>query len=134
MIVRRCIHFSARRLVDNETREKCLNKVTLLGRVGNINLRGKESDHPVLQLSLATHNYYKPKGSETFVQTTEWHRVKIFRPGLRDNVYVYASTGSRLLVEGQLRYSQYEDEEEIERREMYIQADNVIFLTSGTKD
>lgn len=134
MILRRCFHSSSRMFVESESRERSLNKVTLLGRVGNITLRGKESDHPVLHISLATNEYYKPKGSDTFVQTTEWHRIKIFQPNLRDNVYVYASAGSRLLVQGQLKYSLWTDEEEIERRETYIKADDVIFLSPGTKE
>lgn len=114
-------------------RERCLNKVTLLGRIGTIDMIGKESNHPFVNITLATHNYYKSAESEEFTQYTEWHKVKIFKPSLRDTVYIYAASGTRVLVEGELRYRTYTNESDITTKEAYINADNLIFLTSTSK-
>ncbi|KAJ8031557.1 Single-stranded DNA-binding protein, mitochondrial [Holothuria leucospilota] len=139
--VLRCIHTSAIRSADKMARERCLNKVTLLGRIGTIDMIGKESNHPFVNMTLATHNYYKSEitslsdnnkrscdylfvtaESEEFTQYTEWHKVKIFKPSLRDTVYIYAASGTRVLVEGELRYRTYTNDSDITTKEAYINA------------
>ncbi|KAF2364096.1 Single-stranded DNA-binding protein [Trinorchestia longiramus] len=82
--------------------EKSVNQVILLGRAGNdAELRGTDS-FPVVQFSVATQVHYQ-KGDET-VQNTVWHRVSVFKPGLKDIVYNNLKKGQRVFVQGRLGY------------------------------
>ena len=59
--------------------EKCVNSVTLLGRVGiDPQLRGSE-EHPVVIFSLATNLRYRPGGDGDYATKTDWHNVAVFR-------------------------------------------------------
>lgn len=70
-----------------------LNQVTLLGRVGvDPQLKGTAA-HPVVTLSLATNTVTRPGDGSEMRQRTEWHRISIFKPSLRDTVYTYVRKG-----------------------------------------
>ena len=67
-------------------REKCLNQVTLLGRIGNDpQIRGSQAK-PVTTFSLATNSSWKDEFAE-WQNRTEWHRITVFKPSLQDAVY-----------------------------------------------
>lgn len=71
-----------------------LNQVTLLGRVGvDPQLKGT-SAHPVVTLSLATNTLIRPADGSDMRQRTEWHRISIFKPNLRDTVFTFVKKGS----------------------------------------
>lgn len=73
-----------------------LNQVTLLGRVGTEpQLRGSE-ERPVVIFTLATNLQYRNKkeGMDDIFQKTEWHRISIFKPHLRELVQSYLKKGS----------------------------------------
>lgn len=70
-----------------------LNQVTLLGRVGvDPQLKGT-SAHPVVTLSLATNSVIRPADGGQLRQRTEWHRISIFKPNLRDTVFSFVKKG-----------------------------------------
>ena len=46
--------------------------------------------------------------SELF-QQTEWHRVVVFRPSLRDLAIRYITKGKRILIQGRLSYVERKD-------------------------
>ncbi|GAB6025801.1 hypothetical protein CHUAL_011778 [Chamberlinius hualienensis] len=107
--------------------EKCINDVTLLGRVGNDpQMRGNES-HPVTVFTLATHINFKQTDGE-FQQKTEWHRISVFKPFLRDNVFKYLTKGQRALVRGRVAYGQITDSAGATHTTTSIVADEVIFF------
>lgn len=109
--------------VRNVSKERCINKVTLLGRVGSdAQLRGNE-EHPVVIFKLATTTY----------ETTEWHRVSVFKPGLREMCEAYVKSGSRLLVEGKITYGHIIDRNGTALPTTSIIADEIIFLASSSK-
>ena len=62
-------------------------------------------------------------------QKTEWHRVAVFRPYLRDTVYRYMEKGQRVLVQGRIMYGEITDAQGVQRSTTTIVADDVIFLT-----
>nr|AAB20330.1 single-stranded DNA binding protein r chain, mtSSBr [Xenopus laevis, oocyte, Peptide Mitochondrial, 82 aa] [Xenopus laevis] len=71
--------------------ERSMNKVQLLGRVGQDPvMRQAEGKNPVTIFSLATNELWRSGENEVFQpagdvnQKTTWHRVSVFRPGLRD--------------------------------------------------
>ncbi|CAG0916854.1 unnamed protein product [Notodromas monacha] len=113
--------------------EKCLNSVTLMGRTGAApQMRGSDA-HPVVNFSLATHNFQKLESGDT-QQKTEWHRVAVFRPHLRDLVHRYLGKGQRVLVQGRLMYGEITDAQGVQRQTTTIVADEVIFLTKTEGD
>ena len=80
-----------------------INKVILVGRLGadpEINTTSQGSKFA--NLSLATNKSWKNKQGEK-QETTTWHKVKVFDPGLAGNMESYAKTGSQLYVEGKLQ-------------------------------
>ena len=68
-------------------REKCLNQVTLLGRIGqDPQIRGSQAK-PVTTFSLATNSSWKTDDYSEWQTRTEWHRITVFKPSLQDAVY-----------------------------------------------
>ncbi|XP_064230549.1 single-stranded DNA-binding protein, mitochondrial-like [Aotus nancymaae] len=120
--------------------ERSLNRVQLLGRVGQDPvLRQAEGKNPVTIFSLATNEMWRSGESEVYQmgdvsQKTRWHRISVFRPGLRDVAYQYVRKGSRIYVEGKIDYGEYMDKNNVRRQATTIIADNIIFLSDQTKE
>ncbi|XP_011345446.1 single-stranded DNA-binding protein, mitochondrial [Ooceraea biroi] len=107
--------------------EKTINDVTLLGRVGADPQKRGSTEHPVVVFSLATHTNYKYETGE-YMQRTDWHKICVFKPNLRDTVYDYLKKGQRVMVNGRLSYSEYKDEGGNTHPSTAIIADDVIFF------
>ncbi|XP_035763145.1 single-stranded DNA-binding protein, mitochondrial isoform X1 [Neolamprologus brichardi] len=121
--------------------ERSINRVQLLGRVGQDPvMRQVEGRNPVTIFSLATNEMWRSGEGEMsssgsdISQKTTWHRVSIFKPGLRDVAYQYVKKGSRILVEGKLDYGEYVDKNQVRRQATTIIADNIIFLSDNVRD
>uniref|UniRef100_A0A1L8DWM5 Putative single-stranded dna-binding protein n=1 Tax=Nyssomyia neivai TaxID=330878 RepID=A0A1L8DWM5_9DIPT len=112
--------------------EKTVNNVTLLGRVGvEPQMRGSE-DHPVVTFSLATHENYKYESGD-WSQKTDWHRIVVFKPNLRESVMSYLRRGQRAMVQGKISYGEITDQEGKQRVSTSIIADEVIFINPSGK-
>uniref|UniRef100_A0A3B3I438 Single-stranded DNA binding protein 1 n=1 Tax=Oryzias latipes TaxID=8090 RepID=A0A3B3I438_ORYLA len=102
--------------------ERSINRVQLLGRVGQDPvMRQVEGRNPVTIFSLATNEMWRSGEGEVsstgdVSQKTTWHRVSVFKPGLRDVAYQYVKKGSRILVEGKLDYGEYVDKNQVRRQ------------------
>ena len=122
---------------QNEERitEKCVNSVTLLGRVGNNPvLRGTENN-PLVSFSLATSIHYRPGGDNSgndLVKKTEWHNIAVFKPYLRETAHNYISKGSRVMVQGRIMYGSYEDANGVVRHTTSIAAEDIIRFAPGS--
>ncbi|KAL8222112.1 UNVERIFIED_CONTAM: Single-stranded DNA-binding protein, mitochondrial [Gekko kuhli] len=141
--------------------ERSLNRIQLLGRVGQDPvMRQVEGKNPVTIFSLATNEMWRSGDSEVFqgsdiTQKTTWHRVSVFRPGLRDVAYQYVKKGetwflscpgvsmgheelsavvARIYVEGKIDYGEYMDKNNVRRQATTVIADNIIFLTDVVKE
>ncbi|XP_008543907.1 single-stranded DNA-binding protein, mitochondrial [Microplitis demolitor] len=112
---------------DPSRLEKTLNQVCLLGRVGGEPQKRGTEEHPVVVFSLATHTNYKYEGGD-YVQRTDWHRICVFKPYLRDNVYSNLKKGQRILVNGRLSYGEIKDDNGNPRPTTAVIADEVIFF------
>ncbi|KAI5733344.1 hypothetical protein M8J76_010763 [Diaphorina citri] len=111
------------------TLEKTINQVTLLGRVGADPQKRGTEEHPVVLFSLATHINFKPDREKgTVTQKTEWHRICVFKPVLRDTVYNYVQKGQRVHVTGKLTYGEVVDSQGQSRPTASIVADDIIFF------
>lgn len=64
------------------------------------------------------------------MQRTEWHRVCVFKPALRDTVLNYLKKGQRVYVSGKISYGEFKDEDGATRSSTSVIADDVIFLHS----
>ncbi|NXE61186.1 SSBP protein, partial [Calcarius ornatus] len=113
-----------------------MNRVQLLGRVGQDPImRQVEGKNPVTIFSLATNEMWRTGDSEVgqggeiwhpsllllcnlgdVSQKTTWHRISVFRPGLRDVTYQYVRKGSRIFVEGKIDYGEYTDKNNVRRQ------------------
>ena len=88
---------------------RSLNKVTLIGNVGNDpEIRATSSGARVGKLSLATNRSWTDRSGQK-KEKTEWHRLTFFGR-LVDIVEQYVKKGNRLYVEGRVEYSQTEGE------------------------
>uniref|UniRef100_A0A8C5F6V0 Single-stranded DNA binding protein 1 n=1 Tax=Gadus morhua TaxID=8049 RepID=A0A8C5F6V0_GADMO len=120
--------------------ERSINRVQLLGRVGQDPvMRQVEGRNPVTIFSMATNEMWRSgegeAGSQSDVsQKTTWHRVSIFKPGLRDIAYQYVKKGARILVEGKLDYGEYVDKNQVRRQATTIIADNIVFLSDNVRE
>lgn len=106
-----------------------VNKVILIGNVGaDPEVRWPEKDHPTAKLSLATNEAVGT--SET--QVTEWHTLLMSGNNARI-AERYIRKGTRLYVEGKLRYKEYEDRYKINRRVAVIDVDRIEMLGNSNK-
>lgn len=82
---------------------RSLNKVTLIGNLGNDpEMRALPSGSQVANISIATTDSWRDKGSGEMQERTEWHRVVIF-DRLAEIAGQYLRKGSRVYIEGSLR-------------------------------
>ena len=102
-------------------------------------MRQVEGKNPVTIFSLATNEMWQSGENETYQmgdvsQKKTWHRISVFRPGLRDVAYQYVKKGSRIYVEGKVDYGEYTDKNNVRRQATTIIADNIIFLSDQMKE
>jgi len=91
--------------------EKSVNQVILVGRVGSAaQLRGSEK-YPVVQFPVATQTHYNTGEGDTVqtVQSTVWHNISVFTPGLRDSLLKSLRKGQRVMVQGKVAYFDRKD-------------------------
>lgn len=77
-----------------------VNKVSLIGRIGNIDVKDTKSGDKLTSLSLATSESYKDKNGE-WQEKTEWHRCTIFKEFKADK-------GDLCYLEGKITYREHE--------------------------
>lgn len=112
-----------RQFVRGMASERSLNRVTLIGRAGSdAQLKGT-MEHPVVIFNLATTN-----------QKTEWHRISVFKNGLRSLAENYVKSGARLYVEGKISYGHIIDAQGNAVPTTSIIADDIVFLSKTTTD
>lgn len=101
-----------------------INKVILIGNVGkDPEVRYPEKDFAVARLSLATNE----QRGESAVEVTEWHTLMLTGNNARI-AERYIRKGTKLYVEGKLRYREYEDKFKIHRRVAVIDVDVIEML------
>jgi len=89
------------------------NKATLIGRLGqDPDVRMTKDQKPVVNLTLATTEFYKSKSGER-QQRTEWHRVVLFGK-LAEIARDHLKKGALVLVEGPIRTRKWTDNANLE--------------------
>ena len=105
---------------------KTINKVELLGRVGNDpEMRYTASGIAVTQLRLAT-----DRGRKNGEDATDWHTVVVWDK-LGEAVAQYVEKGQRLYVLGRLVQTSWEGDDGQRRYRTEVHAQEVVFLDSS---
>ena len=100
-----------------------LNRIELRGTVGSVRLQ-TFSDNMVARFTLATNFAYK-EGAATI--DTSWHSV-LAREGRNIHDLDKITKGTRLYVQGRLRYQKYIGNDGVERTSADIVASRVVIL------
>jgi single-strand DNA-binding protein len=83
-----------------------INKVVLLGNVGNVEVKDFETGRKLVQVSLATEDGYK-KADGSWENRTEWHRCIFAIPALAEKAS-NIQKGDRIYVEGSINTNSWE--------------------------
>lgn len=112
-----------------------LNKVTLIGNVGNEpEIRSTQNGKELANLSIATTESWRDKATGEKKERTEWHRVVVFSEGLVNVIKNYVKKGSKLYLEGALQTRKWTDKDGVERysTEIVLQAfDSTLIMLDG---
>lgn len=85
------------------------NKVFLLGNVGaDPEIKTFQNGNPVANFSLATTKNWKDKTTGEKKSQTDWHKIVCYSSGLCVTIQQYIKKGSKILIEGELKYREYE--------------------------
>lgn len=104
-----------------------VNKVILIGALGrDPEIRTTQDGRQIANMSVATSESWKDKGTGEKREKTEWHRVVIFNEGLAKVAGDYLRKGSKVYLEGQLQTRKWTDRDGVERysTEVVLQAFN----------
>ena len=84
-----------------------LNKVMLIGRVGNNPVYDvTSSGFGICRFRLATNMIYRNSSTDAIITRTEWHRVVSFNTNA-ESIYNLLKQGDLIYVEGRIHYGRY---------------------------
>lgn len=107
-----------------------VNKVILVGNLGaDPELRALSDGSSVCNLRIATTDSWKDKHSGDRRESTEWHRVVLYR-GLAEIAGKYLRKGSQIYVEGRIRTRKWQDKNGADRYATEIEAAEMNMLGS----
>ncbi len=93
-----------------------VNKVILVGNLGkDPEVRHTQDGKPIVNLSIATTESWRDKGSGERKEKTEWHRVVIFNEALAKVAEQYLKKGSSVYLEGQLQTRKWTDKDGVDK-------------------
>jgi single-strand DNA-binding protein len=105
-----------------------VNKVILVGNLGrDPETRYSTDGGAITNVSIATTDTWKDKGSGEKQERTEWHRVVFFNR-LAEIAGEYLKKGSQVYIEGALRTRKWTDKEGAEKYTTEIVADRMQML------
>ncbi|WNV09783.1 single-stranded DNA-binding protein [Tardiphaga sp. 709] len=93
-----------------------VNKVILVGNLGkDPEVRRMQNGNPVVNLTVATSETWRDKGTGERKEKTEWHRVVIFSEGLAKVAEQYLKKGAKVYIEGALQTRKWTDPQGVEK-------------------
>lgn len=110
-----------------------VNKVILIGNLGaDPEIRYSQSGNAICNLRLATTESWKDKTTGEKKESTEWHRVVMYR-GLAEIAERYLKKGSQVYIEGSIRTRKWQDKSGVDRYTTEIEADEMTMLGEKNK-
>lgn len=85
------------------------NQITLLGNVGNLEVKTFSNGGKIVEASLATGKRWKDRNGNQH-EETQWHRL-VISGALADTAERYIQKGDPLFVQGEMTYRQWETRE-----------------------
>ena len=93
-----------------------VNKVILVGNLGkDPEIRRTQDGRPIANLSIATSETWRDKGTGERKEKTELHRVVIFNEGLCKVAEQYLKKGAKVYIEGALQTRKWTDQSGVEK-------------------
>ena len=93
-----------------------VNKVILVGNLGkDPEIRRTQDGRPIANLSIATSETWRDKGTGERKEKTEWHRVVIFNDNLVKVAENYLRKGSTVYIEGAIQTRKWTDQSGVEK-------------------
>lgn len=83
------------------------NNITLLGNIGNVQVKTFQNGGKVVEASLATSKRWKDRNGEPR-EETQWHNL-IIGGNLADAAEKYVQKGDPLFVTGEMTYRKFQD-------------------------
>jgi single-strand DNA-binding protein len=109
-------HAAAQTINSDGAMAGSVNKVILVGNLGrDPEIRTMQSGGKVCNLSIATSERWRDRGSGEQQERTEWHRVVIFDDRLVDVAERYLRKGAKVYLEGELQTRKWQDQSGQER-------------------
>ncbi len=88
-----------------------VNKVILVGNLGrDPEIRSMQSGDKVANLSVATSERWRDKGTGDMQERTEWHRVVVFDQNIVGVAERYLQKGRKVYLEGELQTRKWTDQ------------------------
>lgn len=103
-----------------------MNKVMLIGHIGADPEARRFDGGSVVNLRLATTEYYKGRDGNR-AERTEWHNVVLWNR-LAEIAEKYLRKGSAVLVEGRIRSREFTDKNNVQHRTYDIVATSLMML------
>lgn len=105
-----------------------INKVILVGNIGNVDIKDTQFGDKVVNISVATSVKYKDKAGNQ-VEQTEWHHVVLFKK-IAEIAAKYISKGAKIYIEGSLKTEKWQDSQGNDRYTTKIIARDMQMLGS----
>ena len=103
------------------------NQITLIGNVGNLEVKTFTNGGKIVEASLATTKRWKDRNGDPH-EETQWHRL-IIGGALADTAERYVSKGDPLMVQGEMTYRQWETREGDKRTAPEVRVQTLQLLT-----
>ena len=103
------------------------NQITLIGNVGNLEVKTFTNGGKIVEASLATTKRWKDRNGDPH-EETQLHRL-IIRGALADTAVRYVSKGDPLMVQGEMTYRQWETREGEKRTAPEVRVQTLQLLT-----
>lgn len=114
-----------------------VNKVILIGNVGQDPVLKKINEKEMASFTLATAEFWKDKRTGEKKEKTEWHKVVVYNENLAKLIADYVKKGSKLYIEGAIQTRKWAGDDKVEKTITEIVLQNysgeIVLLDSNAK-
>lgn len=108
------------------------NNITLLGNIGNVQVKTFQNGGKIVEASLATSKRWKDRNGEPR-EENQWHNL-IIGGNLADAAEKYVQKGDPLFVTGEMTYRKYQDRDGNNRSIPEVRVLSLQLLPKGMKE
>ena len=108
------------------------NNITLLGNIGNVQVKTFQNGGKIVEATLATSKRWKDRNGEPR-EETQWHNL-IIGGNLADAAEKYVQKGDPLFVTGEMTYRKYQDRDGNNRSIPEVRVHTFQLLPKGMKE